>query len=97
MTVGSIPSAAISIEAAVDEGAVAGVTTVEASLTTALGIAGVIGGLLARAAATSAATVNVVVVGGVVGGVAEGVTAAALIEGLARWAILDADRYTRDS
>ena len=53
---GGIPSTAISIEAAVDEGAVAGVTTVEASLTTASGMAGVIGGLLAGAAATSAAT-----------------------------------------
>ncbi len=64
MTVGGIPSAAISIEAAVDEGAaivsgaVAGVTTVAASLTTASGMTSVIGGLLAGAAATSAATVK---------------------------------------
>jgi hypothetical protein len=81
---GGIPSAAISIEAAMDEGAaitsgaMAGVTTAAASLTTTSGMAGVIGGSLAGEAATSTAIVNRVVVGGMVGNVAEGAIVVAL-------------------
>jgi len=91
MTVGGIPSAAISIEAALDEGAaiassaVAGVTTAAANLTTASSMAGVIGGSLAE----EAATVNGVVVGGMVGDIAEGATTAAL-RWVVYWGLLEA-------
>jgi hypothetical protein len=93
MTVGGIPSAAISIEAALDEGAaiasstVAGVTTAAANLATASGMAGVIGGSLAE----EAAIVNGVVVGGMVGDIAEGDTAAAL-RWVVYWGLLEARR-----